>query len=126
MDRAGKKTAVAIHQEIAREINQLLSRIFSERHNNGQTDLQAIEYARRTALHQAGRAALSQLLQSAVPAPDQPQLPCPRGQDAHDRQLGSKSVLTVVGPIEGSRPYDLCPDCHQGQFFPRRGTEHRE
>jgi hypothetical protein len=51
MDRAGKKTAVAIHQEIAREVNQLLSRIFAERHNNGQTDLQAVENALRTALH---------------------------------------------------------------------------
>jgi hypothetical protein len=126
MDRAGKKTAVAIHQEIARKINQLLSRIFSERYNNGQTDLQAVENALRAALHQAGRAALSQLLQSEVPALDQRQLPFLRGQDAHYRELGCKSVLTVVGPVEGSRPYDLCPDCHQGQFPPRRGTEHRE
>jgi hypothetical protein len=46
MDRAGEKTAVAIHQEIAREVNQLLSRIFAERHTNGQTDLQAVENGR--------------------------------------------------------------------------------
>jgi hypothetical protein len=75
MDRAGKQTAVAIHQEIAREVNQLLSRIFAERHNNGQTDLPAVENALRTALHQAGAAALSQLLQFQVPAPDRRQLP---------------------------------------------------
>jgi hypothetical protein len=25
-------------------------------------------------------------------------------------------VLTVVGPVQVSRPYYLCPDCHQGQF----------
>jgi len=116
MDRAGKKTAVAIHQEIAREVNQLLSRIFAERHNSRATDLQAVENALRTALHQAGAAALSQLLQFPVPAPDQRQLPCPCGQDAHYRELRSKSVLTVVGPVQVSRPYYLCLHCHQGQF----------
>ena len=115
MDRAGKKTAAAIHQEIAREVNQLLSRIFAERHNT-RTDLEAVENALRAALHQAGASALSELLQFQVPVPDQRQLPCPCGQLAHYRELRSKPVLTVVGPVQVSRPYYLCPDCHQGQF----------
>ena len=59
---------------------------------------------------------MSQLLQFPVPAPDQRQLPCPCGQDAHYRELRSKSVLTVVGPVQVSRPYYLCLHCHQGQF----------
>ena len=116
MDRTGKKTAAAIHQEIAREVNQLLSRIFAERHNNGRTDLEAVENALRAALHQAGASALSELLQFQVPAPDQRLLPCPCGHYAEYREQRSKPVLTVVGPVQVSRPYYLCRDCHQGQF----------
>jgi hypothetical protein len=35
LDRAGKKTGAAIHQEVTREVNQLLSRIFGERRHGG-------------------------------------------------------------------------------------------
>jgi hypothetical protein len=116
MDRTGKKTAAAIHQEIAREVNQLLSRIFAERHNNGRTDLEAVENALRAALHQAGASALSELLQFQVPAPDHRQLACPCGHYAQYREQRSKPVLTVVGPVQVSRPYYLCQHCHHGQF----------
>ncbi len=111
-----KKTAARIHQEIAREVNQLLSRIFAERGNHGLTDLEAVENALRVVLAQAGAAALSELLQFDVPAPDQRQLPCPCGHHAQYRELRSKPVLTVVGQAQVSRPYYLCPHCHQGQF----------
>jgi hypothetical protein len=116
LDRAGKKTAAAIHQEIAREVNQLLHRIFSQRRNNGRTDLGAVESAFRAALHQAGATALSELLQFAAPALDQRQLPCPCGYHAQYQELRSKPVLTVLGPAQLSRPYYLCARCHRGQF----------
>src|ERR1039458_4562775 len=41
---------------------------------------------------------------------------CACGHQAHYRELRSKPVLTAVGQAEGSRPYYLCPDCHNGQF----------
>ena len=116
LDRAGKKTAAAIHQEVAREVNRLLGLVFAQRHKDGRTDLEAMETAVRAALHQAGAAALAELLQFPAPAADQRQLPCPCGQHAHYRELRSKPVLTVVGPVEVSRPYYLCPHCHAGQF----------
>src|SRR6266404_4180681 len=72
-----KKTAAAIHQEVAREINQLLGRVFAQRHKDGRTDLEAIESAMRAALHQAGAVALNELLQFVAPAADQRQSPCP-------------------------------------------------
>ena len=59
---------------------------------------------------------MSELLQFEVPGPDQRQLPCSCGHHAHYRELRSKSVLTVLGPAQVSRPYYLCPHCHQGQF----------
>ena len=116
MDRVGKKTATAIHQEIAREVNQLLDRIFAQRRKNGSTDLEPVETALRTALHQAGAAVLSELLQYQPPAPDQRQVPCPCGHHAQYLGLRSKPVLTMVGPAQISRPYYLCLQCHQGQF----------
>jgi hypothetical protein len=70
----------------------------------------------RAALHQAGATALSELLQYAVPALDQRQLPCPCGYHAQYQELRSKPVLTVLGPAQRSRPYYLCARCHRGQF----------
>jgi len=116
LDPTGKKTAAAIHQEIAREVNHLLGRIFGQRRNGGGTDLEAIESALRLALHQAGASALSELLQFEAPAPDQRQLPCACGHRAQYQELRSRPVLTVVGWARMNRPWYLCDRCHQGQF----------
>jgi hypothetical protein len=68
----------------------------------------------RSAMHQAGACALTELLQFA--APDQRMIPCPCGEQAHYREMRSKTILTVLGKALVSRPYFLCPHCHQGQF----------
>ncbi len=70
----------------------------------------------RSALHQAGAAALTELLQFAAPAAGQRTIPCSCGQQAHYRELRSKTLLCAVGKVEVSRPYYLCPYCHSGQF----------
>jgi len=101
---------------VAREINQLLGRVFAQRHKDGRTDLEAIESAMRAALHQAGAVALSELLQFAAPGADQRQLPCRCGHHAQYQEVRSKPVLTIVGPVRLSRPYYLCSRCHVGQF----------
>lgn len=97
-------------------MSTLLTRIFSERHKTGQLDLEAIEMAVRSAMHQAGAAALTELLHFPTPAADQRTLPCSCGQQAPYRELRSKPILTAVGKVEVSRPYYLCPHCHTGQF----------
>jgi hypothetical protein len=79
-------------------------------------DLEALEMAVRSALHQAGAVALTKLLQFPIPSADQQHIACACGHQAHYRELRSKSVLTVVGKSEVSRPYYLCPHCHAGQF----------
>jgi hypothetical protein len=68
----------------------------------------------RSAMQQAGASILTELLRFS--APDQRAIACPCGQQALYRESRSKTVLTVVGPVEVSRPYSLCPDCHNGQF----------
>jgi hypothetical protein len=90
--------------------------IFNGRHKTGRLDLEAIEMAVRSALHHAGAAALTELLQFPAPAADQRSLPCSCGHQAHYRELRSKPVLTAVGRAEVSRPYYLCGHCHTGQF----------
>lgn len=101
---------------MAREIDQLLVRVFAQRRKNGRIDLEAVEMALRSALHQAGAAALTELLQFPAPAADQRTLPCSCGQPTHYRELRSKPVLTAVGAVEVSRPYYLCSHCQQGHF----------
>jgi hypothetical protein len=80
----------------------------------GHVDLEAVEMLVRSVLHQAGTSTLTELLR--FPAPDQRAIPCPCGQQAIYRELRAKTVLSVVGTVEVSRPYYLCPHCHQGQF----------
>lgn len=101
---------------MAQEVSQLLGRVFAQRRQSGRTDLEAVETAVRAAVHHAGAAALSDLLQYAVPAPAQRHVPCPCGHQAQYRGLRSKPVLTIVGWVKISRPYYRCAHCHQGQF----------
>jgi hypothetical protein len=73
----------------------LLGRIFAERHRTGRLDLEAVEMATRSRLHQAGAAVLTALLQSSPSAPRT--VPCVCGETARYRELRSKQILTVLG-----------------------------
>ena len=112
----GKKTAEAIQTEVVREVDRLLRVVFRSRRKLGCLDLEALEMAVRSAMHQAGAAALTQLLQFPAPAADQRNIPCACGNQAQYRERRSKPVLTAVGKVELSRPYYLCSHCHAGQF----------
>jgi hypothetical protein len=90
--------------------------VFSARRKTGFVDLEAIEMAVRSAMHHAGATALTELLQFPMPAAGHRALPCPCGHHASYRGLRCKPVLTAVGPVQVSRPYYLCPHCHNGQF----------
>jgi hypothetical protein len=94
----------------------LLQVILQERCKSGKLDLEATEMAVRSAMHQAGAVALSQLLQCDAPAPDRRAMACLCGQSAPYRELRPRFIVTVVGEVELLRPYYLCPHCHHGQF----------
>ncbi len=89
--------------------------VFQDRRKTGRLDLEAVEMAVRSALHRAGAAALSQLLQFPAPSDEPRTVACPCGQQAHYHQLRTKPLLTAVGLAEVSRPYYWCPTCHAGQ-----------
>jgi hypothetical protein len=97
-------------------VNTLLARIFAERRRSGRMDLEAVEMAFRSGMHQAGAMALTELLQFAPPSADRRNLPCGCGHEAHYVELRSKPVLSAVGEVRVSRPYYLCARCHTGQF----------
>ena len=63
-----------------------------------------------------GAVGITQLLQFPAPPGEQRTVPCGCGHTARYQELRSKSVLTAVGPVEVSRPYYLCPRCHNGRF----------
>jgi len=75
-----------------------------------------VETAIRSAMHQAGAAALTELLQFVAPSPEQRHIPCSCGQQAKYVELRAKTLLTAVGEVKVQRPYYLCSHCHQGQF----------
>lgn len=101
---------------MGREVEQFLRRFFGERAGRGRVDLEAVEMALRSAMHRAGTAALSQLLQYPAPEAEHRTLPCSCRQRALYRGRRSKPLLSVLGPVPLQRPYYLCPSCHQGQF----------
>ena len=114
MERGGKKTAAAVHQEVTRELDTLLPRIFVERRKAGERDLEAVELAFRTALHSAGAAGLSELLREAGPIPTT--VPGSCGNRARYKDMRRKPILTVLGPAHRLRAYYWCSRCRQGQF----------
>jgi hypothetical protein len=115
-DSAGKKTLATIQQEVAYEVSRLLHLVFQERHKNRGLDLEAVEMALRSAMHQVGAVALGQLLRCDPPSLHQRKQACPCGQTALYRELRARRILTALGEVELLRPYYLCPHCHHGQF----------
>jgi hypothetical protein len=116
VDPAGKKTAAAVYEEMTREVDQWLHLLFSGQRKTGRTDLEAIEMMIRSGMHRAGAAGITALLQFPAPPAEQRSVACSCGHQAQYQELRSKSVLTAVGMVEVSRPYYLCPHCHNGQF----------
>ena len=116
MDSRGKKTAAAVFEEVTREVGQWLNVLFRGRRKTGHTDLEASEMMLRSAVHRVGAAGITQLLQFPIPPAVQRTVPCSCGQAADFQELRSKPILTAVGEVKISRPYYLCPHCHNGRF----------
>jgi hypothetical protein len=93
-----------------------LGLIFAERKQTGGIDLEAVEMAFRSVLHQAGATALTQLLQFPEPAAELRNITCTCGHQSRYRELRSRRLLTALGEVELSRPWYLCSTCHNGQF----------
>ena len=115
MDRGGKKTAIAVLEEVTHEVGQRLQVLFKGLRQ---------DRACRSGGHRDGGAVgdasgrgkgLDQTAGICSSGPGHRTVACPCGHPAHYRELRSKPVLTVVGKVEVSRPYYLCEQCHAGQ-----------
>ena len=95
MDWGGKKTAAAVHQEITRELDTLLPRIFAEQRKTCDLDIEAVEWALRTALHAAGAAGVTELRSQPGSVPTS--VPCACGGHARYKDMRLKPLLTVLG-----------------------------
>ena len=68
--------------------------------------------AARAALHRAGAALLTALLHRS--GEHAAAVACACGGQARYHDHRSKTLLTVLGPVEWKRAYYVCPRCHQG------------
>ena len=85
---------------------------FADRHKQG-VDLEAMEMAIRSAMHQAGASVLERLLNTHMPP--EPEVACGCGQKARLHQVRPKQILTALGRIRIERAYYVCTRCHHGQ-----------
>jgi hypothetical protein len=114
LDTPGKKTAVAVHREVAREIQAFLQVTFAADRKKEGTDMESLEMGTRDALHRAGAVVLSRLLELNQD-PTATQVSCECGQPAQYHDVRSKQIVTVLGKAELKRAYYVCPRCHKGQ-----------
>ena len=89
---------------MAREIERLLGLVLRAGDRTGPLDLEAVERAVRSRMHQVGAVVLDQLLEFDPPSQEHRQLPCSCGHAAHYVEMRSKPVLTAVGKAECLRP----------------------
>lgn len=87
--RRTKKTAAAVHEEVAREIDQWLRVLFSAQRKTGHVDLEAVEMMVRSSMHRVGAAGLTAMLEVPAPAVGERTVPCPCGGQAQYQGLRS-------------------------------------
>lgn len=68
----------------------------------------------RAAVHRGGAAALAHLLDQGPP--EERKRPCPCGKAARYIEMRSRSILTVLGPVEICRAYYWCDACQSSQI----------
>ncbi len=68
----------------------------------------------RAAIHRGGASALTHLLDEAPP--EQRRRPCSCGRTARYVEMRSRSILTVLGPVEICRAYYWCDTCQTSQI----------
>jgi hypothetical protein len=112
----GKKTTAAACEKAVHTLEHQFQRIFADRRLTGQLDLEAVEMAIRSTVHQTGADAVTELLRFDPPDGDHRSLPCGCGHAAQYVGMRSRPVLTAVGWARIDRPYFLCSECNQGQF----------
>lgn len=76
--------------------------------------LQEVEQMTLHRVKELGMALVGGLCQLRAPTVPLPEVLCPCGRTAHYQRQRAITVQTLLGPIQCTRPYYLCPTFHQG------------
>jgi hypothetical protein len=99
-----KNLTQIVKEEVAREVEILTSRALADRASAGYTDIEALEMAVRSTMHDFDSVFLSQLID----------IDCGHGHRAEFLEYRTKTVTTVPGPVEVRRAYYHCQACGAG------------
>ena len=113
-DEVKKNLVEIIQEEVAKEVEQLVSRLLRERQKFGQLDMEATEMAVRSSTHQAGGVVLEKLVNLDGGGYRGPRIDCGQGHLAEFVDYRSKIVITVLTPIQIRRAYYHCSACERG------------
>lgn len=91
-----------------------MTRALQDQQRSGHLDLEALEVALRTSMHQIGGVLLEKLLNSDGGGYCGPQIPCGQGHQAEFVDYRSKEVVTVLSALEVVRAYYHCTSCQSG------------
>ena len=109
----GKKTAAAIHAEVAPEVTTLLGRVFAQRKKTGDLDLEAVEMAfRAPCIRLAQRPSVSCCSSPSRPAHH----PLPMQQSGALLRTALAAHSHCSGRSGTDAPWYLCRRCPNGQF----------
>ncbi len=91
-----------------------MRRAWSDQARTGHFDLEALEGAIRSSMHQIGGVLLEKLVNSDAGGHRGPRIDCGRGHQAEFVEYRSKEVVTVLSAIEVRRAYYHCAGCGSG------------
>jgi len=101
-------------KEIEQEIEGFLARVLRDQDRMGHLDLEALELALRSSMHQIGGVLLEKLLNSDEGGYAGTRTKCGQGHVAEFVEYRHKEVLTVLSRVAVQRAYYYCPVCAGG------------
>jgi hypothetical protein len=102
------------HKEIEQEIEGFLARVLRDQDRMGHLDLEALELALRSSMHQIGGVLLEKLLNSDEAGYGGTRIKCGQGHLAEFVEYRRKEILTVLSRVAVQRAYYYCPVCAGG------------
>jgi hypothetical protein len=99
---------------MAQEIDWLVQRVWWERREQSQLDLEASEMAIRAASHRLGGRLLEKLLNADGQGYEGATVDCGQGHRARFVEYRKKALITVLSPVQVSRAYYHCDRCAKG------------
>jgi Uncharacterised protein family (UPF0236) len=91
-----------------------VGRALREQEALGQLDLEALEFAIRSSMHEVGGRLLEKLINSDAGGHRGPRTDCGQGHQAQFLDYRDKQVVTVLSPVKIQRAYYHCEDCNEG------------